>query len=102
MLTKRESLETEIERLVERISENLPGEQLSDRAVQQLFTVAIKLYADRLERIDSGEVSKPAPPPFDRHAGLTPTDIVRTVNQMLAAADVELFELGLWQTWGRL
>ena len=63
-------------------------------AVQELLTAAVALYAARRQ---AGE---DWPPLADGAAGLPPTEVLVTVSEMLEAVDVEVFELGLWKTWG--
>jgi hypothetical protein len=67
---------------------------LSDAEIQELFAAVVKAYATRAE---DGLAS-----PFPAGAGSppTPTEVLVAVSDLLQAADIELFELGMWQTWG--
>ncbi|MCL6592700.1 MAG: hypothetical protein K6T31_01870 [Alicyclobacillus sp.] len=69
-------------------SEDLP---LSGEALQKLFAVLVKIYASKLE---SGERLHPF-----GDTEVTATEVMRTVTQMLKAVQVDLFELGMWQSW---
>ncbi len=63
---------------------------IPDELVQRLLALAVRLYAAKLE---SGQTLEPFPP------GKVPTAtaVGHTVGRMLRAADVELFELVMWQ-----
>jgi hypothetical protein len=89
----------EVERLVQEIADggtpkawNLDPESLTERDVRQLMTAAIRAYGRLLDEghaflpIDRGEISA--------------TDAVRTASALLESADLETFELALWQAWG--
>lgn len=52
------------------------------------------MYSTRLE--SGSHVS-----PFPERTSVTATEVAVTVTEMLDAVDVELFELGMWQIWGR-
>jgi hypothetical protein len=68
-------------------------DSLSPESVQKLMTIAVKLYVAR--RINSPDLT-----PFT--AGVvTATDVSIAVTQMLRAVNLELFELALWNGWGR-
>lgn len=68
--------------------------ELAPGTVQTMLSIATRAFAARCE---AGELSQAfggdGPPP-------TATDVVMTTTAMLAGAEIELFELGLWQTWG--
>jgi hypothetical protein len=59
--------------------------------VQRLLGAAVKLYAAR------AEVDRREPPfgPIEPSA----TEVAVTASALLAAARIELFELGMWQSW---
>lgn len=78
----------DILRLAEEADESVP-----DQLVQQLMTSAVKLYVAKL---DDGEFFCP----FSSERQITATEVLKAVTQMLHAANVELFELGMWQAWG--
>jgi hypothetical protein len=63
---------------------------VSDRALQDMLSKAIKLYAKKAEM---GLAS-----PFPQGGGdLTVTDVMITTTDMLHALNVQLFELSMWQ-----
>jgi hypothetical protein len=64
----------------------LPAEE-----VQRLLAAAVRVYAARAE-------AGVREPPFGPGAP-TATEVAVTVSAMLAAARIELFELGMWQSW---
>ena len=66
-------------------------EAASDKAIQQLLTMAVQLYASKLEE----EVVLF---PFTGEDVLTPTEVGMTVGHMIKAADIDLFELVSWQS----
>jgi hypothetical protein len=66
---------------------------LSPESVQKLLTIAVKLYVAR-------RISSPDLTPFTGGV-VTATDVAVTVTQMLNAVNLELFELALWNGWGR-
>ena len=69
------------------------GRALSDADLQALLAAAVRMYADRMEERD-------APlPAFPPGAGITATQAMVAITAMLKAVNVQLFELGMWQTW---
>jgi hypothetical protein len=75
---------------------NLPLADLSGRELQGLLEDVVRAYAGRQQ---AGERF----PAFANHpteASVTGTDVVITAAAMLEAANVEIFELGLWRAWG--
>jgi hypothetical protein len=71
---------------------------VSDRTLQDLVALVVRAYARRLEANEGEE----ALPPFRADAALTATEVVVLVTEMLRAADIEVFELGMWQAFGRV
>ena len=68
-------------------------DSVSEESTQQLLTIAVKLYVAR--RINSPDLA-----PFT--GGLiTATDVAVATTQMLKAVNLELFELALWNGWGK-
>ena len=74
--------------------------QLSDHTtevppavVQELVTAAVTVYADRLQ-------AGPAFGPFREGHAASQTDVATVVSQLLDAAEIEIFELAVWQVWG--
>ncbi|MGH2874312.1 MAG: hypothetical protein ACRDL5_17870 [Solirubrobacteraceae bacterium] len=69
---------------------------LADRELQDLLALACKLYADRRRR----GVELEAFGPLQEDAALTATDGAVAASAVLDAVGVEVFELGMWRTWG--
>jgi len=38
-------------------------------------------------------------PALDGRSGVSPTDVMITASGLLKAADLQVFELGMWQSW---
>lgn len=71
-------------------------EAVTPDALQRILAAGIRLYVARVERGAQD-------PPFPAAAGApvpTATEVLVAVTDMLAACEIELFELGMWQTWG--
>ena len=64
----------------------------SDADIQAMLARAVKLYAERVER--DGPL-----PAFPADAPVTATEVMVTVSAMLKATNLQLFELGMWQSW---
>ncbi len=74
------------------------AERLSDETLQDLMAAVIHAYVRRVESRQTDEV----PPPFRRESAVTATEVVVLVTELMKAADVELFELGMWKGFGRI
>lgn len=89
--------EDKAERLYRDALQVLEGDAIDnvpDEAIQKLLTMALKLY---VRKIESDEYF---PAPFAGEHEVTPTEVVKAVIEMLEAVDVEIFELGLWKSFG--
>jgi hypothetical protein len=64
---------------------------LSADALQALIAAACRLYSARRE---AGEQFTPVP----KHS-ISATDVMLTASGLLRAADLAVFELGMWQSW---
>ena len=64
----------------------------SDSDIQHMLAKAVRLYAERAAERDG------ALPAFTAEA-VTATDVMVTVTAMLKAANLQIFELGMWQAW---
>jgi hypothetical protein len=82
----------ELRGMVEEMLAAGDADRVPDEAVQQLLTAAVRLYAAKEED---------RPRPFPENDEVTATEVLVTVSEMLEAVDVEVFELGIWQAWGR-
>jgi hypothetical protein len=60
-------------------------------ALQALIAAACRLYGARTE---AGEQFTPVP----KHS-ISATDVMLTASGLLRAADLAVFELGMWQSW---
>ena len=65
----------------------IPAEPL-----QQILAAAAKAYSAKRE---AGEQFHPV----GRAGRLTPTDIMVTANGLLRSGNLQIFELGMWQSW---
>jgi hypothetical protein len=64
---------------------------VSAEALQALMAAACRVYSARTE---AGEQFNPVP----KHS-ITATDVMLTASGLLRAADLAVFELGMWQSW---
>ena len=65
---------------------------LSTEALQALMAAVCKTYAAQIE---AGEQVLPLP----QRGGATATDVMVTASGLLKAANLAVFELGMWQSW---
>lgn len=70
---------------------------LSDDLMQELWGNLVRVYAAKVQHRPRDVVP---PPPFRPGNGLSATEAVVTVLEMLKAVDVAVFELGMWQALG--
>jgi hypothetical protein len=68
------------------------SDTLSDAEVQELLARAVRLYAERAE--ERGGLSA-----FPSEQSVTATEVMVTVTAMLKAVNLQVFELGMWQSW---
>lgn len=65
---------------------------LTPEALQALFAALCKLY--------SANVEQGAPYlPVNTRSGVTPTDVMVVASKLLRATNLQVFELGMWQSW---
>jgi hypothetical protein len=76
-------------------SSESPGD-LSDSELQSVLAVMGKEYATRQQQREPFPIFGESQAP----AGLTATDAVIIASAVLDALGVEIFELGMWKTWG--
>ena len=67
-------------------------EVVSEDARQKLMTALCKVYSLQIQ----AGVPEPA---LDMRTGVSPTDVMITASGLLKAADLQVFELGMWQSW---
>jgi hypothetical protein len=65
---------------------------LSTDALQALMAAVCKTYAAQIE---AGEQLLP----LSQRGGATATDVMITASGLLKAANLAVFELGMWQSW---
>lgn len=66
---------------------------VADETVQDAIAAGVRLYALALQR-------RPDLQAFDVRHDITPTDVVILAGALLKAADLDVFELAMWQVWG--
>ena len=81
-------LAAEIERALASGRRDIPSKE----ALQALMAAMCKTYA---ARVDAGEELLPLP----ERGGATATDVMITASGLLKAANLAVFELGMWQSW---
>jgi hypothetical protein len=64
---------------------------VSTEALQRLMAVVCRVYTARLE---AGDQIMPVP-----KNSISATDVMVTASGLLKAADLAVFELGMWQSW---
>jgi len=65
---------------------------LSPDAVQALMAAVCKTYAAQIEA--GGDYM-----PLGQRSGVSPTEIMVTASKLLRAGNLQVFELGMWQSW---
>lgn len=85
--------ETDLDRAVTLIAATAEAQDapLSDESLQKVIAAIAKLYADRYQAGNRNAVVSPD--------ALSATDTLIVVTALLKAANLELFELGMWQAW---
>ena len=83
---------TQLAAEIERGLKSGKPEMLSPAAVQALMAAVCKSYAAHLEA--GGDFM-----PLGQRSGVTPTEIMVTASKLLRAGNLQVFELGMWQSW---
>ncbi|MBI1201278.1 MAG: hypothetical protein GC182_02085 [Rhodopseudomonas sp.] len=78
--------------LIDALVDRGAGECLPDAALQGLFKACVRLYA---QKIDAGDRITPC----GNTADISATSIMVTTSGLLKGANLELFELGMWQSF---
>jgi hypothetical protein len=89
------NVSTEAARLAAQIERALAGgkpDVLTTAALQALMGAVCKTYAAQVE---AGSDALPLP----MRGGATATDVMVTASGLLKAANLAVFELGMWQSW---
>jgi hypothetical protein len=81
-------------RLAAEIEQSIISGQLavSHEAQQKLLAALCKSYS---QQIQAGDQS----PAITAASGVNATDVMITASSLLKAADLQVFELGMWQSW---
>ena len=75
-----------------RISEIPPGEPIPDEVIQQGMTAMVRLYAVKFQLGERWS-------PFPDNNVVPATAVMIMATAMMKSVNVEIFELGLWQSW---
>jgi len=68
---------------------------IPDDSLGQVFASVVRLFAAKAQ-------AGPAPRPFGRNSGVSPTDVVIGCSAMLDAVNLAVFELGAWQAMSQV
>jgi hypothetical protein len=86
---------TQAKRLAADMERALAGgrcDMLTPDALQALMAAVCRTYAAQVE---AGEAVLPLP----KRGGATATEVMITASGLLKAANLAVFELGMWQSW---
>jgi hypothetical protein len=89
------SASSEATRLAAEIERGLAAgklDMLTPQALQALMSACCKIYATRVE---AGENILP----LGQRSTVSPTEVMVTASGLLRAANLAVFELGMWQSW---
>ena len=70
-------------------------DDIPDDSLGQVFASVVRLFAAKAQ-------AGPAPVPFGRNSGVTPTDVVIGCSAMLDSVGLAVFELGAWQAMSQV
>ncbi len=65
---------------------------VSEEALQRLMAAICKTYS---QQVQGGNLSLPLQP----RSGVSPTDVMIAASALLRAVNLQVFELGMWQSW---
>jgi hypothetical protein len=65
---------------------------VSHEALQKLMAAVCKTYSQQVQAQVQGAA-------LDARSGVSATDVMITASSLLKAADLQVFELGMWQSW---
>jgi outer membrane biosynthesis protein TonB len=83
---------TRLARDIDRALNEGRNDLLSEEALQALIAVVCRSYSARIEAGGSF-------PPLANRSRVTSTDVMVTASGLLKAANLAVFELGMWQSW---
>ena len=73
---------------------------LKDGRLDALTPEAMQLAIAALCKLYSANVEQGAPYlPVNSRSGVTPTDVMVVASKLLRATNLQVFELGMWQSW---
>ena len=90
---KNSAMAQELARDLEAALRNGQAELLAPEAIQALMAALLKTYTAQIQ--GQGDYF----PPLASVMSVTPTDVMVTASALLKAADLQVFELGMWQSW---
>lgn len=90
---KNSAMAQELARDLEAALRNGQAELLAPEAIQVLMAALLKTYTAQIQ--GQGDYF----PPLASVMSVTPTDVMVTASALLKAADLQVFELGMWQSW---
>ncbi|MEA2952175.1 MAG: hypothetical protein QOJ96_1695 [Alphaproteobacteria bacterium] len=65
---------------------------VSREAIQNLMAAICKIYSRQAQNGDPGPLLQPG-------SGVSPTDVMITASELLRSADLQVFDLGMWQSF---
>ncbi|MCC6890371.1 MAG: hypothetical protein IT536_17745 [Hyphomicrobiales bacterium] len=83
---------TRLAAAIERATADGKLDLLTPQALQALMSACCKTYATRVE---AGENLLP----IGQRSAVSPTEVMVTASGLLRAANLAVFELGMWQSW---
>ena len=90
--TSLEAQANAVKAAVDRVMTSGELDAVSEMAVREMLTAAVKIYAAKVDA--SGSF-----PAFARDNSVTATDVMVASSAMLKAVNLEVFELGMWRTF---
>jgi hypothetical protein len=88
-------LRSELDRVATAVDRVIVAEGIGavdDQVIQQMMALAVKLY---VAKSNDGHDLMPV------NGGVTATEVAMTSLGLLRAVNLDVFELSLWQHWGR-
>jgi hypothetical protein len=89
------ALNADAKRLADAIERSVADgrpEALASDALQSLLGALCRAYSARVEKGDKAL-------PLASRTAVSPTDVMHTASGLLRGADLQVFELGMWQSW---
>jgi hypothetical protein len=89
------SLSAQALTLAAELEQRLADDRLDDvsrEAIQNLMAAICKIYSRQAQDGDPGPLLQPG-------SGVSPTDVMITASELLRSADLQVFDLGMWQSF---